>query len=123
MQTVNLTLYAYASNISASLPVPAYVVGDLAIHRPATYDGSHRPRLAESGWSVSHIPSAMSVNNARPLALKGRRVSLSALRQWAARWQENAAAEFATLRERKEIGADRELGRRLIDASRAAVPA
>lgn len=121
MQSVPLTLFAYASNISATLDVPAYVIGDLAIHRPASYDGSRRARLADRGWNVSHIPSGMAVNNARPAGL--RHASLASLRTWAKRWQEIAAPEFATLRERKAIGPDRDLGQRLVNASRAAMGA
>lgn len=120
-QTVQLRCYAYASRDNAILPVPAHVVGDIAIHRQASYDGSHAPRMGEKGWYVSHIPTMSPIDNARPRNLKWPG-NLRDLKRWAARWQELAADDFAILRTfaQGQVIKDRELGERLLDASRRA---
>ena len=123
MTTVKLRVYAYASNLSEVLDVPAHIVGDIAIHRPASYAGGREPlRLSDIGWSVSHIPSGAPIDNARPRNLR-HPGNLRSLKQWAARWQELAPEAFATLRaSNSAIKADPALGRTLLDASAQADP-
>jgi len=116
MQTVNLTCYAYASNVGEALPVTAYIEGDIAIHRPASYDGSHKPCLSDKGWNVSHIPTGKPIDNARPRNLR-RPGNLRDLRRWAREWQHLAPDAFAALRTLESLAGQEALGRTLLDAS------
>lgn len=96
MQTITLTLHPYMT--TGGDPVqheaPCYVVGDLAIHRCYSVWKGEVSQSKE--WTVSHLPTRMSVYCSIPARFWDRGAMIARKRDlvaWATAWQA-ACPEF-----------------------------
>jgi hypothetical protein len=107
--TVTLTMERYQyPRVTAPLEVPAYIVGEIAIHRQQFWGMGDAPELApidhRSKWMVSHVPTGSSLRvMLPPRFFDGVYVGAKKadLEQWARQVQRACPAFFDVTRDLK----------------------
>lgn len=115
MSTVKLKVYQYCGNGMKEVEVPATIRGELAVHRPVYWYLGEEPQPSDKGWTVTHVPTGLSLWRAMPTRLQAG-TTRKALADWAERFQA-AIPEFFERVRSGPIGVepskeDSELGRR-----------
>ncbi|EQB12678.1 hypothetical protein [Novosphingobium lindaniclasticum] len=116
--TIQLERYAYP-RMTASLEIPAMIVGDIAVHRRAFWGEGDAPSAATATrngyWTATHVPSGLNCGMACPLPERTRK--RADVVDWAKRWQAAIPEYFEAARTDPEA-ANRAHGRNAIEAAR-----
>lgn len=112
----------YARNVESEWrSIPAYVVGDLAIHRPHYIQPGGELSHLNNRWTVSHVPTGDTIESAFPPRFK-HLGAIIASKTDLVRWAEALQAEHPAFFEAAREG-DKErqhaLARDVLDTGRA----